>query len=206
MNSAPPIPPPSMPFPFLFGHMFYLVNIISFAGFKGKDCSVDIDLCSFGLCGEHTLICAETRGGHDVTCTCEKGERPSVFAVASRTERSADRKVSVSHSFLIYIQKCDAGCNIFPHTERLTDPCDVFHLQGSVEGWRERVGGRGEVFVGLFNQICCVCLIYLCEPTRLPHHLRSLPTEEGPLDALPWCTVMSCSVLMNARQSQLGVK
>lgn len=55
--------------------MFFLVNVIFSAGFKGKDCSVDIDLCSFGLCGEHTLICAETRGGQDVTCTCERGER-----------------------------------------------------------------------------------------------------------------------------------
>lgn len=55
--------------------MFFLVNVIFSAGFKGKDCSVDIDLCPFGLCGEHTLICAETRGGQDVTCTCERGER-----------------------------------------------------------------------------------------------------------------------------------
>ncbi|KAI3363129.1 hypothetical protein L3Q82_011776 [Scortum barcoo] len=42
-------------------------------GFKGKDCSVDIDLCSFGMCSEHTLICAETRDGQNVSCTCERG-------------------------------------------------------------------------------------------------------------------------------------
>lgn len=125
MNSTPS--PTLMPFGGFFGHVFYLVNIISFAGFKGRDCSVDIDLCSFGLCGEHTLICAETRGGHDVTCTCERGEQTSLFAVAPRTERSADRKVSVSFSSFFSLQQCDAGCNIYPNMECLTDPCDLFH-------------------------------------------------------------------------------
>lgn len=57
------------------------------AGFKGKDCSVDVDLCSFGLCGEHTLKCAETEGGRNVSCTCERGEEPfgsAMFAVLPR--------------------------------------------------------------------------------------------------------------------------
>lgn len=55
--------------------MFLLVYSIFIAGFKGKDCSVDIDLCSFGMCSEHTLICAETKGGHNVSCACERGEQ-----------------------------------------------------------------------------------------------------------------------------------
>lgn len=36
---------------------------------------MDIDLCSFGMCSEHTLICAETKGGQNVSCTCERGEQ-----------------------------------------------------------------------------------------------------------------------------------
>lgn len=44
------------------------------AGFQGKDCAVDIDLCSLGLCQEHALKCIETEDGNNVTCICEKGE------------------------------------------------------------------------------------------------------------------------------------
>lgn len=36
---------------------------------------MDIDLCSLGLCSEHTLVCAETRDGQNVSCTCERGEQ-----------------------------------------------------------------------------------------------------------------------------------
>lgn len=54
--------------------MFHFVSSIFTAGFKGKDCSVDIDLCSFGMCSEHTLICAEIKGGQNISCTCERGE------------------------------------------------------------------------------------------------------------------------------------
>lgn len=55
--------------------MFHFVRSIFTAGFKGKDCSVDIDLCSFGMCSEHTLICAEIKGGQNISCTCERGEQ-----------------------------------------------------------------------------------------------------------------------------------
>lgn len=70
---------------------------------------MDIDLCSFGLCGERTLICAETRGGHDVTCTCERGERP-LYLPCPPAERSADKKVSVSFfSFFLFSNSVTLG-------------------------------------------------------------------------------------------------
>lgn len=54
--------------------IFPLLTQCCVPGFKGKDCSLDIDLCSFGLCSENTLICTETRDGHNVSCTCKKGK------------------------------------------------------------------------------------------------------------------------------------
>lgn len=45
------------------------------SGFKGKDCSLDIDLCSFGMCSEHTLKCTKTKDGQNFSCTCERGEQ-----------------------------------------------------------------------------------------------------------------------------------
>lgn len=55
----------------LFPH--FCVSLI--VGFKGKDCSVDIDLCSFGMCSEHTMMCTETEDGQNVTCMCERGKK-----------------------------------------------------------------------------------------------------------------------------------
>lgn len=61
--------------------IYYFLDVLqlihfSVAGFSGKDCSVDVDLCSLGLCGEHTVICAETESGQDVSCTCGRGVEP----------------------------------------------------------------------------------------------------------------------------------
>lgn len=54
---------------FIISWMFFLFIQLTTAGFKGKDCSVGVDLCSLGPCGEHTLICAET-------CTRRRDEEP----------------------------------------------------------------------------------------------------------------------------------
>lgn len=53
---------------FIISWMFLFIQL-TIAGFKGKDCSVGVDLCSLGPCGEHTLICAETS-------TCGRDEAP----------------------------------------------------------------------------------------------------------------------------------
>lgn len=54
---------------FIISWMFFLFIQLTIAGFKGKVCSVGVDLCSLGPCGEHTLIRAETR-------TCGRYEEP----------------------------------------------------------------------------------------------------------------------------------
>lgn len=45
---------------FIISWMTFLFIQLTIAGFKGKICSVGVDLCSLGSCGQHTLICAET--------------------------------------------------------------------------------------------------------------------------------------------------
>lgn len=54
---------------------YCIVPYVFFSGFKGKDCSVDLDLCAFGMCSEHTLICVEAKDGQNVSCTCERGNK-----------------------------------------------------------------------------------------------------------------------------------
>lgn len=71
LSQVPSQLPPYFPY---FRH-FSAVNSFFIAGFKGRDCSVDIDLCSFGLCSEHTVMCVETKGGQNVSCTCQRGEQ-----------------------------------------------------------------------------------------------------------------------------------
>lgn len=150
--------------------MFLLYSIF-IAGFKGKDCSVDIDLCSFGMCSEHTLICAETKGGHNVSCTCERGEQAfsSILAVLYLPCGCMNRSVrchcivytaASAIQFCLLCQIKTPSCATFPklmHTVNVLTMFDIFY---SYDGWSRLIPAKKNI------------ILFVC--------------QSSPFDSCPW--------------------